>query len=178
MLSACAPAAPRPVTSRAIVFAGVARSSDAARRGPPHGRGRGNRSGFLETPHTRFVGVFLASAQTAARIRTFSHFTCWRMSKTLNFRDGFCIEPAHILAHRGARSGMIFGRSALNLRGITAKTACVAKCCTRQNVPTKSRLHGRLKNEPPTAVRLRPITPSVPPGPRYPTDWPLVPPRA
>jgi len=73
MLSACAPAAPRPVTSRAIVFARVARSSDAARRGPPHGRGRGNRSGFLETPHTRFVGVFLASTQTASQFVVSRH---------------------------------------------------------------------------------------------------------
>ena len=27
---------------------------------------------------------------------------------------------------------MVSVRSTLNLRGITAKTACVAKCCTRQ----------------------------------------------
>jgi hypothetical protein len=50
----------------------------------------------------------------------------------LNFRDGFRIEPAHILAHRGGHSGMVSGRSTLNLRGITAKTARVAKRCGRQ----------------------------------------------
>jgi len=53
---------------------------------------------------------------TATRIRTFLHFTCWWTSKTLNFRDGFHIVPAHILAHPGARSGMVSGRSTLNLR--------------------------------------------------------------
>jgi hypothetical protein len=33
-----------------------------------------------------------------------------------DFRDGFRVEPAHILAHRGARSGMVSGRASLNLR--------------------------------------------------------------
>jgi len=34
----------------------------------------------------------------------------------MNFRDGFGVEPAQILAHRGTRSGMVSGRSTLNLR--------------------------------------------------------------
>jgi hypothetical protein len=50
----------------------------------------------------------------------------------MNFRDGFRIEPDHILAHRGAHFGMGSHRASLNLREITAKTACVAKCCGRQ----------------------------------------------
>ena len=96
----------------------------------------------------------------------------------MNFRDGFRVEPAHILAHQGARSGKVFGRSTLNLRGITAKTACVAKCCTRQKCTHQIEASWEAENDPPTPVRVHPITPSVPPGPRYPTDWPLVPPRA
>jgi hypothetical protein len=34
----------------------------------------------------------------------------------MNFRDGFRIEPALILAHQGAHSGMVSGRASLNPR--------------------------------------------------------------
>jgi hypothetical protein len=34
----------------------------------------------------------------------------------MKFRDGFRIEPAHILAHQGGCSGMLPGRASLNLR--------------------------------------------------------------
>jgi len=37
-------------------------------------------------------------------------------SKTVNFRDGFRVEPVPILAHRGTRSRMVSGRASVNLR--------------------------------------------------------------
>jgi hypothetical protein len=52
----------------------------------------------------------------AARIRTFLRFTCWWMSKTVNFREGFSDESAHILAHQGGHSGMVSHHSRPNVR--------------------------------------------------------------
>ena len=92
----------------------------------------------------------------------------------MNFRDGFRVEPAHILAQLGTRSGMVSGRSTLNLREITTKTTCVAKCCTRQKCTHQIEASWEAEK----ILTTTNFPPSEPLGPRYPTDWPLVPPQA
>jgi hypothetical protein len=40
----------------------------------------------------------------------------WRTSKTVNFRGGFRIEPANILAHQGAHFGVVSHHPSPNVR--------------------------------------------------------------
>ena len=73
--------------------------------------GPGVRSGFLETPRTRFGGIFLASAQTASQfkfpdMRAFRAVTVTRRCGSSRHEDaiGHAYVQVHVVVERGAEA--------------------------------------------------------------------------
>ncbi len=84
-----------------------------------------------------------------------------------------------------AHSGELFEEAATEIEVQRACTSAARDEIARLRLTKKERKavtfaaehFGAFKNQAAT-LWPRPITPSVPPGPRYPTDWPLVPSQA